>query len=152
MKSPVFVYLNYHDFYQNHRAIVKSLSKQQLEDKAGPRESSLGKVCAPGSLFNKDLLSKRGIKTSITGAALLPENFMNPCGFLARAFPEDLYKTIKTPSGEVIPIEFEDVASPYDPKFGSDNKEEQAKIDVLRWVNVTTGRFRNWMVCFQNNL
>jgi hypothetical protein len=33
MEAPVFLYINLVDFYQNHRSMISSYSRKQLEDK-----------------------------------------------------------------------------------------------------------------------
>ena len=36
MKAPIYIFLNFVNFYQNHRAMINSFSRVQLEDDGEP--------------------------------------------------------------------------------------------------------------------
>ncbi|XP_020572410.1 ALA-interacting subunit 1-like [Phalaenopsis equestris] len=70
MKSPVFVYYELDNFYQNHRRFVKSRSDKQLRDKSKETDT---KTCAPEA-------------TTSNGSPIVP------CGLIAWSLFNDTYK------------------------------------------------------------
>nr|BAD32828.1 hypothetical protein [Lotus japonicus] len=68
MKSPIYVYYQLDNFYQNHRRYVKSRSDQQLRD---PKEESSTSACKPEDIAN--------------GRAIVP------CGLIAWSLFNDTY-------------------------------------------------------------
>ena len=73
MKSPIFVYYELANFYQNHRRYVKSRSDMQLRDDENVRISSLESSCDPSASF----------KNGNTGKIYWP------CGLIANSYFND---------------------------------------------------------------
>lgn len=97
MKSPVYIYYQLDNFYQNHRRYVKSRSDKQLRSKSGERDT---KTCEPESLVGG--------------------NPIVPCGLIAWSLFNDTYGfKIKD---KVIPVNKKNIAwsSDKNDKFGSD--------------------------------
>lgn len=97
MKSPIHVYYQIGNFYQNHRRYVKSRSDKQLRYK---NAAHLTKECYP--------------EDNAHGAPIVP------CGLVAWSFFNDTY-TVKV-NGETIEVNKKDIAwkSDKNNKFGSD--------------------------------
>ncbi|KAF8389630.1 hypothetical protein HHK36_024149 [Tetracentron sinense] len=98
MKSPVYVYYQLDNFYQNHRRYVKSRSDKQLRSKASEKDTS---SCSPeGTISN--------------GSAIVP------CGLIAWSLFNDTYGfSVKN---KVLDVSKKNIAwkSDQDHKFGSD--------------------------------
>jgi hypothetical protein len=137
MPGPVYVYLNFVDFYQNHRAMMSSFSRKQLENK-GETEANLKSICS-GAYTNKEM----GKDKSFTGVALDPNAGASPCGYMARNFPLDEYKSMTTADGlKTYPILDTDLIMPEE----AENFQPETDAKNKQWVDVTKHRFINWMV------
>ncbi|XP_042499839.1 ALA-interacting subunit 5-like [Macadamia integrifolia] len=98
MKSPVYVYYQLDNFYQNHRRYVKSRSDKQLRSKAFASETS---TCSPEA-------------TTANGSAIVP------CGLVAWSLFNDTYGfSVKN---KALEVNKKNIAwkSDQDYKFGSD--------------------------------
>lgn len=75
--------------------------------------------------------------------SLTPDAIASPCGFMAKNFPLDDYKTLTSSKGEVFVVS----------TTGLIMKEEKEKFqpdfDVQQWIKVDSDRFINWMVDFR---
>ncbi|XP_068639712.1 ALA-interacting subunit 1-like isoform X2 [Aristolochia californica] len=98
MKSPIYVYYQLDNFYQNHRRYVKSRSDKQLRYR---RHENYTKTCDPES-------------TTSDRAAIVP------CGLIAWSLFNDTYGF--SVSNRVLELSKKDIAwkSDQDYKFGSD--------------------------------
>lgn len=135
MKAPVFLYINLVNFYQNHRAMISSYSRKQLEDK-GESESNLRSICK-GAVTNREMGKTMNFNNTIT---LNPDAIASPCGFLAKSFPLDDYKSLTSDKGEIFIVGTTGLIMQEErEKFQPDN-------DVPQWVKVDNDRFINWMV------
>lgn len=96
---------------------------------------SLRETCK-GAVTNKDMNKTK----SFNGSTLVPDDIASPCGFLAKNYPEDDYKSLKNDKNETYIVS----------TTGLIMKEEREKFvvdtDVLQWVKVDGDRFINWMV------
>lgn len=134
MAKPVFVFLNYENFYQNHRAMINSFSRRQLEDE-GEKPEKLKKICK-GALTNKEMNKTLAFDGK---TALDPEAIASPCGFMAKSFPLDSYKAVKTPKGETLPVKTDKLI------MAEEKEKFVVDTDVKQWVKVDDHRFINWM-------
>lgn len=85
MISPVFVYYEIHNFYQNHRLYARSLSNKQLLGN-NLNESDISTDCSP-IVLNSDLF----VNVSITGVPLNKSAPANPCGMIAYTLFNDSF-------------------------------------------------------------
>ncbi|KAH7664579.1 CDC50/LEM3 family protein [Dioscorea alata] len=98
MKSPVFIYYELDNFYQNHRRYVKSRSDKQLRSKKYEQDTS---TCSPES-------------TSVDGSPIVP------CGLIAWSLFNDTYSF--SLNNEPLVVNKKNIAWGSDKyhKFGSD--------------------------------
>ena len=137
MDEPVFLYIIFYDFHQNHRIYSKSRSKSQLADKT---DSTLSTSCSP--LYeNGDLdfnATKKGKKTKHSGVE--KDGVLNPCGLLPRSFYHlDITLQLKDSNDKTttIPLSSEDIS------WKSDNEDKyKTSKDSL---DVENKQFKNWM-------
>ena len=135
MKGPVYTLLNYVDFYQNHRAMVNSYSRRQLEDKL-ETDDELKEVCK-GALTNAEMGKVMNWNNTVS---LNASAIASPCGYMAKNFPMDEYLRIVPQSGTPIEIQSTGLIMP-------EEKEKYTQDwDVQQWVKVDSDRFINWMV------
>lgn len=135
MKAPIYVFLNLVDFYQNHRAMINSFSRVQLEDK-GETQEKLKAVCK-GALTNAQMGKTQNWNNTKT---LKPDDIASPCGYMAKNFPLDTFNSIKFPSSTSFPIAQKGLIM-------SEEKEKYVMdTDVDQWVKVDSDQFINWMV------
>lgn len=80
MDSPIFLFYEIENFYQNHRRYVRSKSLTQLSGE-DIDEDSLSKYCDP-IMHVKDLKKK----TNIKGERLDDNAAANPCGLIANSY------------------------------------------------------------------
>ncbi len=101
MKSPVYVYYELHNFYQNHRRYVKSRSDEQIRGDAAGAQS----VCEPKVMTGED-----GAKVEVS-----------PCGLIAWSYFNDTYTFRK--NGEALAVSEKGIAWSSDrkEKFGNQN-------------------------------
>ncbi|KAG8069928.1 hypothetical protein GUJ93_ZPchr0006g41313 [Zizania palustris] len=97
MKSPIFVYYQLDNFYQNHRRYVKSRSDKQLRDASKANDTS---TCDPESTIN--------------GVAIVP------CGLIAWSTFNDTYVLVH--NSKNLTVDKKDISwkSDREHKFGSD--------------------------------
>ena len=135
MKAPIYIFLNFVDFYQNHRAMINSFSRVQLEDK-DETPDKLRSVCK-GAVTNSQMGKTRNWNDT---KSLKPDDIASPCGYMAKNFPLDAFTSIKFPSGISFPIAQTGlIMSEEKEKYVQDN-------DVDQWVKVDKDQFINWMV------
>ncbi|PKA62792.1 ALA-interacting subunit 1 [Apostasia shenzhenica] len=99
MDSPIYVYYQLDNFYQNHRRYVKSRNDQQLRDRSKANDTS---GCDPE-------------KTTSDGTPIVP------CGLIAWSLFNDTYNFTRG-NGEALKVNKNDISwkSDRDHKFGSD--------------------------------
>ncbi|KAK1274017.1 ALA-interacting subunit 5 [Acorus gramineus] len=98
MKSPIYIYYQLDNFYQNHRRYVKSRSDKQLRSKAGEKDTG---SCVPEG-------------TTSDGSPIVP------CGLIAWSLFNDTYKF--SLNSKVLDVNKKNIAwkSDKDHKFGKD--------------------------------
>ncbi|XP_077221243.1 ALA-interacting subunit 1-like [Tasmannia lanceolata] len=98
MKSPVYVYYELYNFYQNHRRYVKSRSDKQLQSRKSENETS---TCDPEA-------------TTSNGSSIVP------CGLIAWSLFNDTYRFSR--NNKVLEVSKKNIAwkSDQDHKFGDD--------------------------------
>ena len=103
MKSPIFIYYEISNMYQNHRLYNKNRDSLQLHGETRT-ESEISINCSPVKKM-EDL----GIE--INNPQLTPKSIANPCGLIARSYFNDTYhlSPVDTKT-ETIKISFEDIA------------------------------------------
>lgn len=135
LDSPIYIYYELDNFYQNHRRFIKSFSINQL---AGSvlNSSQIEDDCSP-IVTVKDL----GINKTIGGYYLEPDAPANPCGLYPRSFFNDTYSIYSANSGKVF-INETGIAYPSDKnsRFISPLNAER-----LQWLNVSDEHFMVWM-------
>ena len=125
--TPVYVYYQLDNFYQNHRRYVKSRSNEQLM--GNNLEVSQLDDCDPIKT-NKDL----GRSESLDGTPLVEDAAAFPCGLVAKSVFNDTF-TLK-PKGETsnIPIFFDDIAWKSDVDYKFKNLDGNYK--SIQWADV----------------
>jgi hypothetical protein len=121
MESPVFVYYELDNYYQNHRRYVKSRNVDQLQGDTMSYDD-IKTDCDP-VVRNKDI---RANLMNIYNELLPPEGVANPCGLIAKSLFTDTY-TIALSSNLSTPIEISSlgIAWPAD----KENKYKRCKDD-----------------------
>lgn len=91
-----------------------------------------------GAVTNEDIKKTK----AFDGSALDPKAIANPCGFLAKNYPEDDYKSLTDVNNNTNKF----IVS----TTGLIMKEEREKFVVdkteKQWIKVDNDRFINWMV------
>lgn len=128
IKGDLFIYLEYEDYYQNHRIYLKSKSKEQLADE---ESSSLSTDCEPlykESDLKKDLKDKFG--------NLSDDDKILPCGLMPASYVETII-TASNDDGN-LDIDESDITWTTD----DDRKYQKQKNSYL---NITDDHFIVWM-------
>ena len=124
LDEPIFLYIYFIDFYQNHRIYLKSKSKSQLADKS---DSTLSDSCGP--LYNIDDLG-------LTDPPGKDGDVLNPCGLLPRSFLNlSLTATFSTTKNS-LNLTTEDIS------WETDNDSKYKKSSDF---DVEDEKFKNWM-------
>ena len=128
IKGDLFIYLEYEDYYQNHRIYLKSKSKEQLADEDS---TSLSTDCEP--LYKKSDL-EGNLKDKIK--EFYDEDKILPCGLM----PASYVQTEITASidGGILEIDESDITWPTD-----DDRKYQNQKDS--YLNITDDHFIVWM-------
>ena len=133
IESPVRVYYQIDNFYQNHRRYIKTIPVDQLRGEdlpAGDLED-----CKP-TLYNRDIPAT----VAVDGTPLNPDAVAIPCGNAARGRFTDTFELVNDDSGQVYSISSEGIA------WNTDKQHKFKNIDLSRqWLNVEDERFINWM-------
>mmetsp|Transcript_43004 Transcript_43004/g.30984 ORF Transcript_43004/g.30984 Transcript_43004/m.30984 type:complete len:233 (+) Transcript_43004:19-717(+) len=87
IESPIYVYYQLENFYQNHRRYVKSRDYQQLMGEVRTVDE-ITTSCDP-IITNADLAAGT---TSFNGTPLDPDSAANPCGLVAKSVFTDRYQ------------------------------------------------------------
>lgn len=133
-ESPVMVYYELDNFYQNHRTFMKSLSVSQLKGQI-LNISDIEFDCDPIKTV-EDL----GNNKTYGGKELPLSAPANPCGLFAKAFFNDTYK-LQTFEKTNIFINESNISWNSDKsRFISPLNSEQ-----IQWINVTDEHFMIWM-------
>lgn len=124
IEGPVYIYLEYLDYFQNHRIYLKSKSKYQL---SGNSDASLSANCEP--LYRSGDININ-INTYADGDVILP------CGLMAASFI-NLTLTL-TNNANTVKINSDDIAWPSDnsDKYSSQNGE---------YIDISNPHFKVWM-------
>lgn len=132
MTSPVFVYYELNNYFQNHRLYSNSISTDQLAGKV-LTVSELSTYCSP-IITNSQLY----VTKALDNTTLDPKEPANPCGIIAYSIFNDSF-SISDPNGNSILMTTNGIAWPSDlQKYKLSNLSAQ-------WYNVTDPRFMNWM-------
>lgn len=73
---------------------------------------------------------------------LKPGDVASPCGFMAKNFPLDDYKSLTSKNGDTF------IVSTTGLIMNEEKEKFQVDTDTLQWVKVDDDRFINWMVVF----
>ena len=127
IEGDLFIYLEYLDYYQNHRIYLKSKSKIQL---SGEEDSSISTDCEP--LYDKDDL-KDDLKGKIS---TFDDKVILPCGLMPASY-------IKTSieaklNGKVLDIDDSDIAWKTD-----DSKKYENQSNA--YLDISDEHFKVWM-------
>jgi hypothetical protein len=104
-------------------------------------DDNLRSICK-GAVTNKDMGKTMNFAGNVT---LNPDAIASPCGFLAKNFPLDDYKSLTNDKGEVIPVSTQNLI------MKEEKEKFQQDLDVPQWVDVSSDRFINWMVGLGNS-
>jgi hypothetical protein len=140
MSEPVYLYIYFINFHQNHRIYLKSKSKSQLADKT---DDSLSDSCSP--LYKKtdlDLDNPKGLDGNVLDpCGLAPRSFMNITISATRLNKTDstqsTNKTDSTQSYEYISMTTKDIS------WNTDDEDKYKNSD--NGFEVEDERFKNWM-------
>lgn len=134
LDEPVFLYIIFYDFHQNHRIYMKSKSKSQLADKS---DNDLSNSCTPlyknGDLDMNytGLLDDKGIEN---------DGVLNPCGLLPRSyyhFNITISEITNITNPVKIPLSSDDISW----KTDDESKYKNSKHSL----DVQDKQFKNWM-------
>jgi hypothetical protein len=156
MTEPVYVYYEMRNFYQNHRAFVKSRSEKQLRGEDIDKED-LDKDCIPAVTYDElfeyvnpdPLLLAAAIlaDSDITDLASYMEEMEDdvafPCGLAAATKFNDTY-VLTDPKGKLVKIDEDDIAWESDKDFKFENLDGN---DVVKrqWTDIEDEHFIVWM-------
>ena len=137
IQSPIYVYYQLDNFYQNHRRYVKSRSNEQLMG----NELSVDELedCDPIKK-NKDL--GENITTSVDGTPLVDDDPAFPCGLVAKSFFTDSFKLLD-PAGVEVIISDDNIAWESDKEYKFKNGPGNWR--SKQWWDVTDQHFIVWM-------
>lgn len=137
-KSPIYVYYQIDNLFQNHRRYLNSRSDNQLR---GNKLSvgSINTLCDP--IVTNDDLGREFAFDKVT--KLVGSDAASPCGLIANSFFNDTFNLAPTDGTEDIPIDPKGIAWSTDVstlfKNGPDNWES------YQWQDVEDERFITWM-------
>ena len=140
--GPIYFYLEFSDFFLNHRNVMNSFSSKQLsgQDLDG---SSLSSSCS-GELYNSDFTFGNYYFNS--GAQVVSSDVLNPCGIFPTLFPRDSFTIIGFDTqGQIkknYSLDTSQIA--YKGIVGNKYKVSDATRNKL-WLNVEDPRFVEWM-------
>jgi hypothetical protein len=135
MGSPVFVYYEIHNFYQNHRRYIKSRSTSQLAG-SNLTPTQLTSDCDP-AVTN----SAAGKTVSMGGSLLNPNESAYPCGLIAISVFNDTF-SFDNSSAKGYFINETGIAWPSDlTKFNNG----PGNYSGYQWTDVTNEHFIVWM-------
>lgn len=134
--SPVYVYYQLDNFYQNHRRYVKSRSNQQLMG----NELTLDDLTDCQPVRTNAQMHKT---TSVNGSPLDPEAAAYPCGLVAKSWFNDTFSLYDATNSKDIKIVSDNIAweSDREYKFKNMDGDWQSK----QWKDVTDPHFIVWM-------
>lgn len=124
LDEPVYLYIYFLDFYQNHRIYLKSKSKSQLADKS---DNSLSDSCSP--------LYKNGDLDTDFKIGVEDKKILNPCGMLPRSFL-NLEISAKLNTNKTLTLSTKDIS------WETDNDSKYKKSTDF---DVEDEKFKNWM-------
>lgn len=134
MEEPVFVYLVYYDYHQNHRIYLKSKSKNQL---AGESDDSLSTNCKPLLKFNSIDNVVFDQKNSTSNEKIVP------CGLLPASFI-DITIDVKRNNPKNISVYDNITIDDSDIAWDTDNEKKYKDKDGA-YLNITDPHFKVWM-------
>mmetsp|Transcript_14812 Transcript_14812/g.27413 ORF Transcript_14812/g.27413 Transcript_14812/m.27413 type:complete len:212 (-) Transcript_14812:378-1013(-) len=126
MAAPVFAYLEFHNFYQNHIEFVKSRDYLQLrgEDRTESELTNCGETTT---------MSDIPVELWPTNSSLKPDDVALPCGLSARYFPFDKFEISKL--NKTIELETSGIAWDLDTSYVYDMPKDNESY----WLNVEDG-------------
>ena len=145
IESPIYVYYQLENFYQNHRRYVKSRDYQQLMGEVRTLDE-ISSSCDPITQ-NSDLTATN----SVNGTPLVQDEPANPCGLVAKSVFTDsyqFYSSLPTTSTAyttgMISIDTTNIAwkSDQENKFKNcedckDSNGNTVDWEAVQWTNVT---------------
>ncbi|OMJ87428.1 hypothetical protein SteCoe_10845 [Stentor coeruleus] len=134
INNPVFVYVVYLDYYQNHRNYLKSKSKNQL---AGESDDYLNDNCLP-LVKPKDQLNIELFNYTGNNYKLDENTKLVPCGLLPASYV-DLNLNAKYNNSDISKyIDSNDISWTTDDENKYKNNENE-------YLNITNEKFKVWM-------
>lgn len=147
IKSPIYVYYQLDNFYQNHRRYVKSKDPKQLmgDDRT---VDQIKDTCTPiitnenlGFSANREFVSYPAGSTDIKVMSDSNKDLpANPCGLIAKSIFTDQYD-IKPKGGASIAIDTSNIAWKSDVEY----KYKACPDTAFCWLDVTQQAFIVWM-------
>lgn len=127
IEGDLFIYLEYLDYYQNHRIYLKSKSKNQL---SGEGDSSVSTDCEP-------LYDKGDLKGDLKGKiSIFDDNAILPCGLMPASFIKTSMKAYL--NDEKLKIDDSDIAWDTD-----DSKKYENQSNA--YLDISDQHFKVWM-------
>ena len=129
--SPVYLYYEIENYYQNHRIYAKSRSSKQLAGKdysAGELSECDPVVKVKDLDWDEKVLKKSGLKENQPA---------NPCGLIAKSYFKDSFEFKDGPK-----IKTKDIAWPSDLEGKFKNQDDWEKV---QWTDVEDEHFIVWM-------
>mmetsp|Transcript_4918 Transcript_4918/g.9208 ORF Transcript_4918/g.9208 Transcript_4918/m.9208 type:complete len:288 (-) Transcript_4918:737-1600(-) len=133
LDSPVFLYYELTDFYQNHRSYAKSRDARQLM--GDDREKyEIREYCSP-------IVTMEDLEL-ITNLNLDDDDPANPCGLIARSLFNDTFSLYYPKSGKEVEIDQDSIT------WGVEREEMYDRADDWKedqWTDVENEHFMVWM-------
>ena len=137
IKSPIYVYYQLDNLFQNHRRYVKSRSNTQLKGNKLPL-TEVDSDCYP-IITNKDLGGRKNLK----GFPLPDDDPAFPCGLIAQSVFNDTFELIDPKTKKNFEINPKGIAWSTDVSDLFKNGPED--YESYQWMDVTDERFIVWM-------
>lgn len=164
MKAPVMIHYQINNFYQNHRKLLSSYSKEQLKGANLSYEQLNKSAECDHRISNQDF----DLLWSYNGFELDPEAVAIPCGLMAKSFFIDKF-SLYDENETIIPIDEKNISYPEDKKIfkniegsladipdfelkiksksnsQSESEPEPEYWQFFQWVDMTDEHFIVWM-------
>lgn len=128
MKSPIFLYYEISNMYQNHRRYNKNRDSKQLMGNTRTKDE-ISVDCKP-----VETMEELGLYVNNT--QLSPLSVANPCGLIAKSFFNDTFTiTPYTASASPVSISFNDISW----KVEREEKFKKNDHTELQWIDVKDG-------------
>mmetsp|Transcript_69521 Transcript_69521/g.81165 ORF Transcript_69521/g.81165 Transcript_69521/m.81165 type:complete len:307 (+) Transcript_69521:45-965(+) len=136
LPSPVYIYYELDNFYQNHRTYLNSKDLPQLKGEVRSIDelTSCDPVKSVGDLYPFQ-------RYDLNGNPLSPWLPANPCGLIAKSMFNDTYN-FTNPQGVQIPINEKNIAWVTDVQ---NVYKQPPNYKTIQWTDVTNEHFMVWM-------